>query len=284
MGKSNYHIHSTYCDGKNTLEEMAQAAYDAGLTSIGFTSHFTALFEDGCGIKETEIQSYLDEIKRLRAVYKEKGMEILSGFEADFWMRDYQFSDLFRKTRPLIDYTIGSIHYMDSEDHGEYGVVDAFEDKYEESIRRFFGSPERYVEAYYEAVGEMALKERPEIVGHMDLIKKNEVMLNKNILNLDHKFQRDCAFGALDRIKQAGLILEVNTGAVARTGKTELLYPSVPILRRAKELGIPVTVNGDSHFTSGITTYFEESDALLRRIGYREVMYYKEGAFSPVPV
>ena len=39
MVHSNYHIHSNYCDGKNSLEEMVQAAIQEGLTSIGFTGH-----------------------------------------------------------------------------------------------------------------------------------------------------------------------------------------------------------------------------------------------------
>ena len=36
MRWSNYHVHSVFCDGKNTLKEMAQAAEEAGITSLGF--------------------------------------------------------------------------------------------------------------------------------------------------------------------------------------------------------------------------------------------------------
>ena len=37
--KSSVHCHSTMCDGKNTLQEMASAACAQGLTTLGFTGH-----------------------------------------------------------------------------------------------------------------------------------------------------------------------------------------------------------------------------------------------------
>ena len=37
--KSSVHCHSTMCDGKNTLQDMASAACAQGLTTLGFTGH-----------------------------------------------------------------------------------------------------------------------------------------------------------------------------------------------------------------------------------------------------
>ena len=37
--KTNYHMHTTFCDGKNTPEEMVQEALARGFTTIGFSSH-----------------------------------------------------------------------------------------------------------------------------------------------------------------------------------------------------------------------------------------------------
>ena len=36
---TNYHTHSNLCDGKNTLEEMAEAAFNAGIKTLGFSGH-----------------------------------------------------------------------------------------------------------------------------------------------------------------------------------------------------------------------------------------------------
>ena len=37
--KSSVHCHSTMCDGRNTLQEMASAACAQGLTTLGFSGH-----------------------------------------------------------------------------------------------------------------------------------------------------------------------------------------------------------------------------------------------------
>lgn len=36
---ANFHTHSTFCDGKNTPEEIVLAALEKGFVSIGFSSH-----------------------------------------------------------------------------------------------------------------------------------------------------------------------------------------------------------------------------------------------------
>ncbi len=36
---SNYHTHTTFCDGENSPEEMVLAAIDAGLPELGFSGH-----------------------------------------------------------------------------------------------------------------------------------------------------------------------------------------------------------------------------------------------------
>ena len=35
----NLHTHTTYCDGKNTAEEMVQKAIELGFRSLGFSGH-----------------------------------------------------------------------------------------------------------------------------------------------------------------------------------------------------------------------------------------------------
>ena len=36
---SNPHIHTNFCDGENTPEEMVKAAIRIGFTALGFTGH-----------------------------------------------------------------------------------------------------------------------------------------------------------------------------------------------------------------------------------------------------
>ena len=37
--RSNAHCHTTFCDGKNTVEEMAQEAIRLGFISLGYSMH-----------------------------------------------------------------------------------------------------------------------------------------------------------------------------------------------------------------------------------------------------
>lgn len=70
MLKFNYHSHSTYCDGKNTLEEMVISAIDKGLKYFGFSAHSPVPFENDFGLQQEEISNYLNETKRLKAKYR----------------------------------------------------------------------------------------------------------------------------------------------------------------------------------------------------------------------
>ena len=46
MLSSSTHNHTTWCDGKNTPEEMAQAAWEQGFTDLGFSGHTYVDFAD----------------------------------------------------------------------------------------------------------------------------------------------------------------------------------------------------------------------------------------------
>ena len=59
--KSNLHTHSLYCDGRNTIDEMIQAAIRAGFESLGFSGHcHTGFSFDDCQI--TDNDGYFNEL------------------------------------------------------------------------------------------------------------------------------------------------------------------------------------------------------------------------------
>ena len=106
-GACSVHTHSVMCDGKNTLAEMAQAAFQAGVVSFGASGHsHTPVPEDeGCVLPE-DMTAYRKEVLRLRGEYA-GGMDVLLGIELD------SCADV---TAEAFDYWIGSVHYLrDSE-------------------------------------------------------------------------------------------------------------------------------------------------------------------------
>ena len=58
---ADYHTHSTFSDGCQTREEMAQAALDGGLYAIGFTDHAPMPFERNYAIKDTWLPDTIAE-------------------------------------------------------------------------------------------------------------------------------------------------------------------------------------------------------------------------------
>ena len=65
MFYSNAHTHSTWCDGKDSLEDMAQAAIDLGFTDLGFTCHSPASFDPSCPGVQDEMK-YQAALRKLR--------------------------------------------------------------------------------------------------------------------------------------------------------------------------------------------------------------------------
>ena len=69
MGYFNYHTHTTYCDGKNTPEEIVLEAIRLGLDTIGFSGHSPA---GGCGhYALKDVDAYYDCVSRLKDKYSE---------------------------------------------------------------------------------------------------------------------------------------------------------------------------------------------------------------------
>ena len=75
------HTHATLCDGKDTLEAMAAAAYGAGVRYYGVSCHsHTPIPVDEGAVLPADMTAYRAEVLRLRAEYEGR-MEILLGLE-----------------------------------------------------------------------------------------------------------------------------------------------------------------------------------------------------------
>ena len=77
----NLHTHSTFCDGKDTPEEMVMAAITKGFDSIGFSGHapmcFGSIYDMG-----DRVQDYIKEIKRLKSAFGDR-ISVYLGCELD---------------------------------------------------------------------------------------------------------------------------------------------------------------------------------------------------------
>ena len=64
-GKINFHTHSSFCDGKNTPEELIHSAIEKGFSILGFSSHSIYPFAEKWHISPNEHYHYVEHIKQL---------------------------------------------------------------------------------------------------------------------------------------------------------------------------------------------------------------------------
>jgi histidinol-phosphatase (PHP family) len=108
----------------------------------------------------------------------------------------------------------------------------------------------------------------PTILGHLDLIKKNNG--NSNFFNENEKWYRDAVFSLLEKIKKGNTVIELNTGGKYR-GYTLDYYPSNWILKEIKDRNIPITVSRDAHDVKSLNYDYEESIRLLTMMGFKNI-------------
>ena len=243
------HTHSSFCDGKNSLEAMAAAAYAAGVRYFGASSHSrTPIVSDEDFIMPVGPEDYRAAVLALREQYADR-MEVLLGLEWD------RLSDL----DPLeYDYWIGSVHYQLYQDGRYYPSDKALEDP------DYIGDPFTAVERYYQQVAEVAAM-KPTILGHIDLISR----LNEGNRLFDEAGQRyrRAALAAIHGADPKETLLEINTGGMVRGYRTRP-YPAQFLLREWKTMGGRVIITSDAHQAETILSGYREAADAAKAAGF----------------
>lgn len=248
--RTDYHMHSSYSDGRSAPEDYIAPAIMAGLSEIGFSEHLT-LFKDleDWNMNPVNISPYINNIENLRK--NTKNIIIKIGLEVDFFagkekeIRDY--------LSPLpLDYIIGSVHYL-----GEK-TVDVGPEFYEgKSIDKLF-------ESYIDSVCEAVASDLFDIIGHCDLIR---------IYGYKPSFDQEPLYRKLAKtMKKHNVAFEVNTNG--RNRPLADFYPDRRFLHVFKEENVPVCVNSDAHMPSRVGQYFDEAYELLRYVGFTEMAVF----------
>lgn len=69
MLHTDFHTHTTFCDGKSTPREMVEAAYRMGMTDFGVSGHADfSMFEPGFGMDDEKLRQYTEELQELRGI------------------------------------------------------------------------------------------------------------------------------------------------------------------------------------------------------------------------
>ncbi|HOT49875.1 MAG TPA: histidinol-phosphatase [Candidatus Hydrogenedentes bacterium] len=261
-----------YCDhADSTLREILDAALAAGYRIYGVTEHaprddprFLYPEEIKLGWDVPKIQrdfaAYARETQLLAGEYAGR-LLVLRGFEAEVvpWER-YVDITLDLRARHHFDYVVGSVHWIDDR------ITDYSQESFDVALREY-----RNLEAmavhYYERVAAMVRALRPEVVGHLDVIRKYARPHGP----VDTPAIRDAADGALEAIRDAGSILDINTAAYRKGFDTP--YPAPWLLERAvHHFGIGVCFGDDSHGVAQVGAGILEARAYLLDHGVGELV------------
>lgn len=248
----NFHTHTTFCDGKNTPEEMVLAAIEKGFASIGFTGHVTTPYDLSYCMQDME--GYRADILRLKERYK-KEIQIYLGIEEDLYSR---------VNRDQYDYIIGSMHYAKYND--SYYSIDSGTEYIQKCVRFWGNDPLAFAEYYFSTYSQYILERKPEIVGHFDLLTKYDEMIEPLFL------QKEAYYGIAEKYLEialnSGCIFEINTGAMGKGYRTSP-YPCERLLHVMKKCEAKVMLSSDSHSIHTLDYQFEDIKRLLKDIGFQ---------------
>ena len=279
------HMHTTYCDGKSSAEDMVLAAIEKGLAAVGISGHsFTPHDTSYCMSRENTLR-YIDEINSLKLKYQDS-IRVLLGIELDY----YADTDL-----SPYDYTIGSVHYLfnDPKDAEREGIVKFYDwvdvDSDPGDLKLFANNNatglDHAARLYYRTAADIVRKTNCDIIGHFDLITKFNELRQEDVPSVcridtadpdyikawkdaaDSIFE-DCRDrykkGFRNRLETLGLlevgdrpVFEINTGAISRGYRTSP-YPASDQIEYIRDSGGLLILSSDSHSASTICWAFEE--------------------------
>ena len=271
--KSNFHTHTTFCDGRNSIEENVEEAIELGFGTLGFSGHAMLPFTDDWHIKNEKFGEYCGKIREVGLKNSGK-LNIRLGFEADFipGITEPTFQ-AYGKFAP--DFIIGSVHFV--YDAKGFFEADGSARAILEGIEKFHaGSAKNAVIRYFEQEREMLERGGFSIIGHADLIRKSNIKSNGLKKGLDffdegETWYREQIRLTADAIKKAGVVAEINTGAMAR-GNMKTPYPSPEFLSLLRERNVPITIDSDAHDAKDLDFAFREAEMLAREAGYTETV------------
>ena len=271
---SNLHTHSTYCDGKSSLTKIVSSAISKNMISLGFSSHAPLPFSSPWCMKKENLSLYLEEINLLKK--GTSSLQIYSGLEVDFIPGKISPNDF----KNQLDYTIGSIHFVESFQDGLGWEIDGSSASFNKGLEHIFKSDIRsVVTRYFELTREMVDKNCPTIVGHLDKIKMQNTY--GEYFDETDKWYREEVLKTLHVIRNSDAIVEVNTRGIYQK-KTKTTYPSQWILELIHQQNIPITISSDAHHSEDLINQFPETAKSLLAIGFQKLRTLLDGDWQDV--
>lgn len=274
-----------FCEhAQGTLRSVVEAAAAAGMTTFGLSEHaprsearFLYPSERQKGFTVERLQSDFDAyVTEARALAQEFSdcLVILVGFEAEVVPgANYAHEMAAIRGKYELDYMVGSVHYVDEIQ------IDGTLEEFHAAVAQA-GGIESLAVRYYDTVAEMIPRLKPEVVGHLDLIRRNapagaDLQTPAIVTAVDR---------ALDAVKQTGAALDLNT-AGWRKGLGNP-YPAPWLVKRANDLGIAFCFGDDSHGATQVGDGIDRARDYLLELGVTSIRSLRRspGGIYPIVV
>jgi histidinol-phosphatase (PHP family) len=262
-----YHIHTRFsCDSETALAAACEAAIARGLREIGFADHADFGPEDPPGyFRPVE---YLAEIARCRARCDGQ-LTIRTGVEIG---EPHVFVEEARAVLAAgeFDYVIGSAHYADPL---QCAWKPAF---FEQPLCQAYA-------AYFRQVVKLAETGDFDVLGHIDLVKRDARKLGKPYDGPEP--YADAIRAALRAVVERGKGIEINTSPLYKGKGMDEPCPSLEILRWYRELGGEIlTFGSDAHAPDKIGAHFDVALEMARAAGFTRLAQFERRQVSWIEI
>ncbi len=262
-----YHIHPNYSiDAEGEIDEFCEAALNAGLKEIAFTTHLdTDRVTDDCYVnvkgKRVDVSSsewfedYESTIRSAGDHFADSGLQILLGIEVDcFPDVETVLPEGFFSTD--FDIILGSIHLIDH-------IAISAGERAEEAFRKY--ALKDLGEKYFTIMLDSIDLGIFDILAHIDLYRRyGESFYGDAIHDLWKLHLKELA----NRMKRRRIGFEINTSSLRR-GMTHPM-PEERIIQALKTEGVEtITVGSDAHTPNEVGRGIDEALDIIRRIGFQ---------------
>ncbi len=261
---ANYHTHCYLCDGTGAPSEYLAKAVELGFDALGFSSHAPLSFPVDWVMRREDLGKYVDEVNALRSGASVE-IEIFLGLEIDYIPGElYPVHDAFPET--VLDYVIGSVHFVRRENGAGHLSIDGPIEEFSDTLERGFdGDIRSLVETYYGNLIEMLCVSNPDVLGHIDVVRKNNG--DGRFFDTAGSWYREAVAAVVDEAARRDVIVEINTGALAR-GYENMLYPEPWIVSYCGERKVRMAVGSDAHHPDHLGSFRDTAFSALNDAGY----------------
>lgn len=254
----NLHSHTQFCDGRATMSEMAEAAFNAGFKTWGTSPHSPICCESSCNMKEEDVDTYLRESDRLKKVYDGR-MKILTGMEIDYLSSAFGPQIEYFNSLSL-DYRIGSVHFVRTR-NGRPVDCDGPAQRFLQFLTQDFNNDLRYVtETYYAMQMEMLEAGGFDIIGHLDKIGDNGSAADSGLE--DYSWYSKLVEDVISKAVEKDVLIEINTKKYPVSGR---FFPNIKWWPLLKKYNAKVIIGTDAHYPDKVTAGYTEALSLLHQ-------------------